>query len=68
MQFEVEVADDGKGEWTATAVAYGVSATGRTEREALAMLMDALTAHFKKGASRSGTPSSGASSTGSIRS
>jgi hypothetical protein len=68
MQFEVEVADNGKGEWTATAVEYGVSATGRTEREALAAIMDALTAHFKKGGTRSDTPSSGASSTGSTRS
>ncbi len=68
MQFEVEVADDGKGEWTATAVEYGVSVTGRTEREALAMLVDALAAHFKKGATRSDTPSTGASNTGSSRS
>lgn len=68
MQFEVEVADDGKGQWTATAVEYGVSVTGRTEAEALARIMDALAAHFKKSGTRSGTPSSGASSTGSIRS
>jgi hypothetical protein len=68
MQFEVEVADNGNGEWTATAVEYGVSATGRTEREALAAIMDALTAHFKNRGTRSGTPSSGASSTGSSRS
>jgi predicted RNase H-like HicB family nuclease len=68
MQFEVEVTDDGKGEWTVTAIEYGVSVTGRTEKEALARIMEALTAHFKKGGMRSDTPSSGASSTGSIRS
>lgn len=69
MQFEVEVvADDGKGQWTATAVEYGVSATGRTEHEALARIMDALAAHLKKRATRSDTSSSGASSTGSSRS
>jgi predicted RNase H-like HicB family nuclease len=68
MQFEVEVVHDGKGEWTATAVEHGVSVTGRTEAEALARMMDALTAHFKKSGKRSDTPSSGASSTGSIRS
>ena len=68
MQFEVEVANDGKGLWTVTAVEYGVSVTGRTEAEALARIMDALTAHFKKSGSRSDTPSSGASNTGSTRS
>jgi hypothetical protein len=68
MQFEVEVADDGKGKWTATAVAYGVSVSGRTEREALAMLVEALGAHLKKSARISDTPSTGASSTGSSRS
>ena len=68
MQFEVEVADNGSGEWTATAVEYGVSVTGRTEREALARIMDALADHFKRRATRSDTPSTGASSTGSSRS
>ncbi len=68
MQFEVEVASDGKGEWTVTAVEYGVSVTGRTEAEALARIMDALAAHFKKSGTRSDTPSSGASNTGSTRS
>ena len=52
MQFEVEVADSGNGEWTATAVEYGVTATGRTEKEALARVMDALAAHFKESRSR----------------
>lgn len=68
MRFEVEVANDGKGQWTVTAVEYGVSATGRTETEALTKILDALAAHFKKGGTRSDTPSSGASSTGSTRS
>jgi hypothetical protein len=68
MQFEVEVADSGNGEWTATAVEYGVTVTGRTEKEALARIVDALAAHFKNRGSRSDTPSSGASSTGSTRS
>lgn len=68
MQFEVEVVTDGKGEWTVTAVEYGVSVTGRTEAEALARIMEALTAHFKNRGTRSDTPSSGASSTGSTRS
>jgi hypothetical protein len=45
-----------------------VSVTGRTEAEALARIMDALTAHFKKSGPRSDTPSSGASNTGSTRS
>ena len=47
MQFEVEVEKKDTGEWVATAVAYQVSVTGRTEQEALAMMMDALAKHFK---------------------
>ena len=47
MQFEVEVEKKDTGEWVATAVAYKVSVTGRTEQEALAMMMDALAKHFK---------------------
>jgi predicted RNase H-like HicB family nuclease len=31
----------------ATAIEYKVSVTGRTEQEALAMMMDALAKHFK---------------------
>lgn len=48
MQFEVEVYKNEAGEWVATAVQHGVSATGRTENEALARVMDALALHFKK--------------------
>ena len=47
MQFEVEIYKNEMGEWVATAVQHGVSATGRTENEALARIMDALTLHFK---------------------
>ena len=48
MQFEVEIYRSDMGEWVATAVAYAVTVKGRTEQEALAMLMDAMTQHFKK--------------------
>jgi predicted RNase H-like HicB family nuclease len=47
MQFEVEVYKNEMDEWVATAVAYKVSVTGRTEQEALARMMDALAQHFK---------------------
>ena len=47
MQFEVEVYKNDVGEWVATAVDYKVSVTGRTEQEALALIMDALAKHFK---------------------
>ncbi len=48
MQFEVEIETNETGEWVATAVAYKISATGRTETEALARVMEALARHFKK--------------------
>ena len=47
MRFEVEVYKNEAGEWVAEAVEYRVTATGRTESEALARMMDALAAHFK---------------------
>ena len=47
MRFEVEVYKNDAGEWVAEAVEYKVAATGRTESEALARMMDALNAHFK---------------------
>jgi len=47
MQFEVEVYRNDVGEWVATAVEYKVSVKGRTEQEALAMVMDALAKQFK---------------------
>lgn len=51
MQFEVEVSKTEAGEWVATAVEYGVSAMGHTEKEALARIMEALALHFKHGRS-----------------
>ena len=50
MKFEVEVSQNDVGEWVATAIEYQVSATGRTEKEALARIMEALAAHIKKAA------------------
>ena len=47
MRFEVEVYKNEVGEWVAEAVEYKVTATGRTESEALARMMDALNAHFR---------------------
>ena len=52
MQFEVEVYQNEAREWVATAVAYNVTATGRTEKEALARVMEALAQHFKKSGGR----------------
>jgi hypothetical protein len=48
MQFEVELVRNELGQWVATAVAHSVTVTGWTENEALARLMDALAAHFRK--------------------
>jgi hypothetical protein len=48
MQFEVEVYQNEMKEWIATAIVHGVTAKGRTEKEALALLMEALATHFKK--------------------
>jgi predicted RNase H-like HicB family nuclease len=48
VQFEVEIYKNEVGEWVATAVEHDVTATGRTEKEALAILMEKLSAHFKK--------------------
>lgn len=48
MKFEVEVHQNEAREWVATAVAWGVTATGRTEKEALARVTEALAQHFKK--------------------
>jgi predicted RNase H-like HicB family nuclease len=47
VQFEVEVYRNETGEWVAEAIQHGVTATGRTENEALARVMDALALHFK---------------------
>jgi hypothetical protein len=48
VQFEIEVYRDEAGDWVATAVAYDVTVKGRTEKEALARVMEALAAHFKR--------------------
>lgn len=48
MKFEVEVYRNEAGEWVATAVEHGVTAKGLSEKEALARVMEALAAHFKK--------------------
>jgi len=47
MQFEIEVHRNELGDWVAVAIAWGVQATGRTEHEALARIMEALAQHFK---------------------
>ncbi len=47
VQFEVEVYQNERGEWVATAVGHDVVGTGTTENEALARVMEALAAHFK---------------------
>ena len=43
----MEVYQNEAKEWVATAVAYDVTATGRSEKEALARVMEALAQHFK---------------------
>ena len=47
MQFEIELHKNDLGQFVATAIEHGVSATGFTETEALARIMDALALHFK---------------------
>jgi predicted RNase H-like HicB family nuclease len=49
MRFEVEVAQEETGLFRATAVLYpDVTATGRTEKEALGLLMEAMERYMKK--------------------
>ncbi len=49
MRFEVELANEDTGLIRATAVAYPeVTATGRTEKEALGLLMEAMGRYMKK--------------------
>ena len=49
MRLEVVVEESETGEFQAKAVEYpGVSATGRTEKEALVRLLDALELHLQK--------------------
>jgi predicted RNase H-like HicB family nuclease len=49
MRIEVEVAKDDTGLFRATAIAYPeVTATGRTEKEALGLLMEAMERYMKR--------------------
>jgi hypothetical protein len=49
MRFEVEVANEESGLYRATAVLYpDVTVTGRTEKEALGLLMEAMERYMKK--------------------
>ena len=53
MRLEVIVEQNEGGQFAAKAVEYpGVSATGRTEKEALVRLLDALELHLKQGGNR----------------
>ena len=48
MRFEVDLTEEEGGGFKATAVAYpSVSATGRTEKEALGLLMEAMDRYMK---------------------
>lgn len=50
MRIEVIVEQNAAGEFVATAAEYpGVGATGRTEKEALTRLLDALEFHLQGG-------------------
>ena len=49
MKFEVELAQEDTGLFRATAVVYPeVTVTGRTEKEALGLLMEAMERYMKK--------------------
>jgi hypothetical protein len=49
MKLEVEVIEEGVGMFRATAVAYPeVSVTGRTEKEALGLILEAVEKHLLK--------------------
>lgn len=59
MKFEVVVETNELGEFVATAVEYpGVSATGRTEKEALALVTRALELHLKRRGVKGDAPAS----------
>ena len=61
MRFEVELAQEDTGIFRATAVVYPeVTVTGRTEKEALGLLMEAMERYMKKkaqGGTERGMPS-----------
>ena len=49
MRVEVELVEEAGGLFRATAVAYPeVSITGRTEKEALSLIMEAVEKHLRK--------------------
>jgi predicted RNase H-like HicB family nuclease len=48
VQFEVELYQNDVGDWVATAVLYRITATGRSEKEALARVMEAMALYFKR--------------------
>jgi len=53
VRFEVELVQEEGGVFRATAVAYPrVTVTGRTEKEALALLIDALDKYMKEEAGK----------------
>ena len=53
MRFEVDLVQEEGALFRATAVAYpGVTVTGRTEKEALGLLVDALEKYMKEEARR----------------
>lgn len=55
MRFEVEVFKDDAGLFQASAVTYPeVTATGRTEKEALGLLMEAMERYMRKKAAQGG--------------
>jgi predicted RNase H-like HicB family nuclease len=56
MRFEVELVKQEDGLYLATAVEYPkVTATGRTEKEALGLLMEAMGKHLRSEARRAAT-------------
>ena len=56
MRFEVELVQEEGGTYRATAVSYpAVSVTGRTEKEALGLLVDALDKYMKEEARKAAT-------------
>lgn len=57
MRFEVELTTDEAGLFQAMAVSYPtVTATGRTEKEALGLLMDAMGRYMKEEARKAPHP------------
>jgi predicted RNase H-like HicB family nuclease len=58
MQFEVELSEEEGGVFKATAVVYpAVTATGRTEKEALGLIMEAMEKYMRAQAKDAARPS-----------